>query len=89
MLVRMRSLTAYETEVLAAGHHYVKAEISELVFFIRRDKAIPVGAAAMNTEKLDASSLKLFGYKGASYELYDDDGYTKKYDIVANRKKMV
>ena len=49
MLVRMRSLTEYETEVLAAGHHYVKAELSELVFFIRKDKAIPVGAAAMNT----------------------------------------
>ncbi len=88
MLVRMRSLTEYDTEVLEAGHHYVKAELSELVFFIRKDKAIPVGAAAMNTEKLDASTLKLFGYKGASYELYEDDGYTKVYDISSCVRKL-
>ena len=81
MLVRMRSLADYETQVLAAGHHYVKAELSELVFFIRKDKVIPVGAAAMNTEKLDAATLTILGYKGAEYELYEDDGYRKEYSI--------
>lgn len=89
MLVRMRSLTDYETEVLAAGHHYVKAELSELVFFIRKDKAIPLGAVAMNTEKLDASTLKLLGYDGAEYDLYEDDGFTKKYDIDTCTRKIV
>ena len=89
MLVRMRSLTDYETEVLAAGHHYVKAELPELVFFIRKGKAIPVGAAAMNTELQDASTLKLLGYAGAEYDLYEDDGYTKKYDIGSRTRKIV
>ena len=89
MLVRMRSLMDYETEVLAAGHHYIKAELSELVFFIRKDKAIPLGAAAMNTEKLDVSTLKLLGYDGAEYDLYEDDGFTKKYDIDSCTRKIV
>ena len=80
LLVRMRSLDDYETQVLAAGHHYVKAELSELVFFIRKGKAIPVGAAAMNTEKLDASTLRMFGYAGAEYALYEDDGCSKEYE---------
>ena len=86
MLVRMRSLTDYEMEVLAAGHHYVKAELNELVFFIRKGKAIPVGAAAMNTEKLDAATLKMIGFGGAEYELYEDDRYTKEYSIECHRK---
>ena len=89
MLIRMRSLTDYETEVLAAGHHYIKAELSELVFFIRKDKAIPLGAAAMNTEKLDVSTLKLLGYDGAEYDLYEDDGFTKKYDVDSCTRKIV
>ena len=89
MLVRMRSLTDYETEILAAGHHYVKAELSELVFFVRKDKAIPMGAAAMNTGELDAQCLKMFGYTDAEYELYEDDGYTKQYDSVSRIRKIV
>ncbi len=76
MLVRMRSLSDYETEKMAAGHHYVKADLNELVFFIRKGKAIPMGAAAANTEALDSSSLKLLGYEGATYDLYDDNGET-------------
>jgi alpha-glucosidase len=81
MLVRMRSLDDYETEVMAAGHHYVKAELSELAFFIRKDKAIPMGAAAINTAELDVKSLTMLGYAGVAYELYEDDGYTVEYDL--------
>ena len=88
MLVRMRSLADVETEVLAAGHHYVKAELHELVFFIRKGQAIPFGEAAGNTAELDAASLKLLGYDGASYELYEDDGYTMKYDLEKNIRVM-
>ena len=88
MLVRMRSLTDYETEVLAAGHHYVKAELSELVFFIRKDKVIPVGAAAINTEMLDNTTLTMLGYDTAEYELYEDDGYAKKYDMESHVRKL-
>ncbi len=84
MLVRMRSLTDYETEVLAAGHHYIKADLSELVFFIRKGKAIPVGKAAKNTAQLDKGTLRLIGYLGAEYTLYEDDGNERCYDLGSN-----
>ena len=88
MLVRMRSLIDYETEVLAAGHHYVKAELSEVIFFLRKDKAIPIGAAAMNTAQLDTKSLKMMGYAGAEYQLYEDDGYSVECDLVSHIRIM-
>lgn len=88
MLVRMRSLTDFETEVLAAGHHYVKADLSELVFFVRNGRTIPVGAAAANTEKLDAGTLTMLGYEGAEYALYEDDGYEKNYDLPSKIRKL-
>ncbi len=84
MLVRMRSLDDFETEILPKGHHYINAELDELVFFIRSGKAIPMGKSACNTKSLDKSSLKLMGYDGAEYELYDDDGISKVYDIAEN-----
>ncbi len=88
ILVRMRSLTDYETIVLVAGHHYVKAELNELVFFIRKGKAIPLGESAGNTAELDAASLRLLGYAGASYALYEDDGYSMNYELKKQIRTM-
>ncbi|MDD6278612.1 MAG: glycoside hydrolase family 31 protein [Oscillospiraceae bacterium] len=77
MFVRMRSLNDYETEILPSGHHYISAKLDELVFFIRRNKAIPLCSAARCTDEIDMSTLHLFGYENSSYELYDDDGISK------------
>lgn len=74
MLVRMRSCEDFETEILPQGHHYIKANLEELIFFIRRDKAIPFCKSAGNTENIDFSSLKLLGYPDSSYKLYKDNG---------------
>ncbi len=84
MLVRMRSLEDSDTEILEKGHHYIKAELNELVFFIRKGKAIPIGDSAKNTSLLDSSSIKLVGYENAEYALYDDDGFSKDYDLEKN-----
>lgn len=88
MLVRMRSVTDYGTEILSAGHHYVHAALEELVFFIRKGKAIPFGSAAEHTAQLDSASLVLLGYPDAAYMLYDDDGISKDYEHVANRRML-
>ncbi len=88
MLVRMRSLDDYETEVLPQGHHHISAELNELVFFIRSGKAIPIGNSAKYTSALDSSSLRMIGYSSATYELYDDDGVSLEYDINKNITKL-
>jgi alpha-glucosidase len=74
MLVRMRTCDDYETEILPQGHHYIKAELEELVFFIRNDKAIPFCESVENTKQIDIGSIKLLGYSGNSYTLYTDNG---------------
>ena len=76
LLVRMKSCENITTEVLAQGHHYVDVPLDELVFFIRKNKAIPFGKAAENTSKIDLSALKLIGYPDCRYELYSDDGFS-------------
>lgn len=73
MLVRMRSDEDYETEILPKGHHYVPAELNELVFFIRNQKAIPFAKAAKNTAETDWNTVRLLGYSGCSYEMYADN----------------
>ncbi len=74
MLVRMKSWDDYKTENITQGHHYVDVPLDELVFFIRKGKAIPFGKAVENTSKIDVNSLELIGYPDSSYELYFDDG---------------
>jgi alpha-glucosidase len=69
MLVRMKSIDDFSTEILQKGHHYVNVALDELVFFIRNNKAIPFGSKVENTEKLDYNDLKSIGYNGASYEI--------------------
>ena len=73
MLVRMRSPEDFETETVEPGHHYIRAELNELVFFIRKDKAIPFGTAAPDTARLDTSSLRFIGYPEAGYELCEEE----------------
>ncbi len=85
-LVRMRSLDDYDTEILTKGHHYVKADLNELIFFIRKGKAIPVGKSAENTALLCDDTLVLMGYDGTGYALYSDDGISKNYSIDDNLK---
>lgn len=74
MLVRMKVCTSYETEILPKGHHYVDIALDELVFFIRKNKAIPFGQTAGNTSSIDMAALGHMGYPDSSYALYSDNG---------------
>ncbi len=76
LLVRMKSCENITTEVLPKGHHYVDIPLDELVFFIRKNKAIPFGKAVEHTAAIDKNTLRLLGYPDCLYELYSDDGYS-------------
>ena len=76
LLVRMKSCENITTEVLLKGHHYVDIPLDELVFFIRKNKAIPFGKAVEHTAQIDKNALRLLGYPDCRYELYSDDGYS-------------
>ncbi|MBR1693146.1 MAG: alpha-glucosidase [Lachnospiraceae bacterium] len=89
-LVRMKSADTYETEVLPKGHHYIDIALDEVVFFIRKNKCLPLAKGAQCIGELDFADLKLLGYvtEKAEYDYYMDDGYSKDYDNPAYRMKF-
>lgn len=89
-LVRFFGSEKENEEILEKGHHYIDVALDEVVFFIRPDHLVPVSSGGCCVEKVDFSNLKLLGFveKEASYELYDDDGYSRDYDNPANRTRV-
>ena len=65
--------------MLEKGHHYVDIALDEVVFFIRPDHLVPMSKGGSCVEKVDFDHLGLLGFveKEGSYELYDDDGYSR------------
>ena len=63
------------------GHHYIEVELEEMVCFIKPNHFIPLCSGGEYIEALDESHLELCGFikDEASYELYQDDGFSKDY----------
>lgn len=81
-MVKMKSLTERTCEILEKGHHYIDVELEEVVFFLRKDRLIPLSRGGQCVEEVDFDNLELLSYAvtEASYELYRDDGFTKEYE---------
>lgn len=88
MFVRFLPDGTISTEILPKGHHYISVPLNVVPLFIRQGKCIPLAAAAECVADLDTDHLKPIGYKGSSYVLYEDDGYTKNYDLEAGCRKV-
>ncbi len=78
-LCRFRSFDDYDVEVIGKGHHFISAELNEVLVFIRKGHALPIAAPASRTEKIDYSDLKYECYEcqGEDYDLYTDDGISR------------
>lgn len=74
-------------EEMTKGHHFVEIPENEVVFFIRKGKAIPLCKAAQSTNELNREDLELIG-SGNEYTLYTDDGISKDYSNPANLRKL-
>ncbi|MBQ4105400.1 MAG: alpha-glucosidase [Clostridia bacterium] len=71
------------TEEMTKGHHFVEIAENQVVFYIRKGKAIPLCKPAKNTDELEKENLELIG-SGSEYLLYTDDGISKDYDNPEN-----
>ena len=91
LLVRMKSATEYETEVMGKGHHYIDVALEEVVFFVRKNKCLPLAKGAERIAELDFDNLTMLGFSEdtVEYEYYMDDGYSKNYENPANTKTLV
>ena len=84
MLVRFTADGAVEQTEMPAGHHFVGVPLNEVILFVRSGKCIPVVDVAECVADIDKTTMQLIGYKNSSYMLYDDDGYTREYDLEKN-----
>lgn len=91
MLVRMRSPEEYETEVMEKGHHYVDIALDEIVFFVRKNKCLPLTKRAERINEVDFDNLTMLGFADgkAEYQYYMDDGYSRDYENPANIRNLV
>ena len=75
-------------EILEKGDHYVEVALNEVPLFIRSGKCIPLAEAVESVAELDTENLKMIGFEGAQYTLYEDDGIHKDYENVENYRKL-
>ena len=81
MLVRFKAEGDIEQTEMKKGHHFVEVPLNEVILFIRKGKCIPLADFAECVVDINTKKLQLLGYAGSSYQLYDDDGYTREYDL--------
>ena len=79
-LVKFAGEAVCEEKILPEGHHFVEVGLKEAVVFIRKGRLLPLAAAGKNVEETDWEKLELlhFGVQGDTYELYEDDGFTRE-----------
>ena len=82
-LLRLRSATDFDEEILPKGHHYVPCQLDEALLFIRPDKLIPVSRGGENEQEVDFENVDTIGFvkTAASYRYYCDDGVSTDYDL--------
>ena len=78
MLVRFKAEGDIEQTEMKKGHHFVEVPLNEVILFIRKGKCIPLADFAECVADIDTKKLQLLGYAGSSYQLYDDDGFTRE-----------
>lgn len=88
MLIQFLPDGTISEEILPAGHHYIPVPLNVVPLFIRQGKCIPVVDVAECVADLNPETIQLIGYKGSSYMLYEDDGYTREYSLEANCRKI-
>ena len=75
-------------EILAKGVHYVDVALNEVPLFIRSGKCIPLAEVAECVKDIDTEHLKMLGYEGSNYTLYEDDGIHKDYNEKENYRVL-
>lgn len=86
VMVRLSSPEKREYVAMKKGHHYMHAELDEMVFFLRSDKIVPLALAGENTNQMNFSEVELLCNVGdeASCTVYNDDGISMDYENPAH-----
>ena len=82
VLVRFKPDGTVEQTKMEPGHYFVEIPLNEVILFVRKDKCIPLAEPAECVADINMEQLSFVGYENSSYRLYNDDGYTRAYDLV-------
>lgn len=87
-MIRFKKDGTMETEIMEKGHYYIEINLTDIVFFVRKNHLIPMSAGGLSVDEVDFDNVQLLSYvtEQAEYEYYHDDGMSKDYDNPANRK---
>lgn len=82
VLVRFKPDGIVEQTKMEPGHYFIEIPLNEVILFVRKDKCIPLAEAVECVADINMEQLSFVGYENSSYRLYNDDGYTRAYDLV-------
>lgn len=88
MYVRFLPDGTLSREIMPKGHHYISVPLNVVPLFIRYGKCIPVAGMAECVAEVDSAHMELVGYEKSSYVLYEDDGYTRNYDLEKHSRTL-
>ena len=76
LMLRFRSLEDYDSAMMKKGHHYVDAALNEVLIFVRKDSALPMGRAAQSIDGVSTRDYTLYHAENShgQYVMYVDDG---------------
>ena len=75
------------TEEKKQGSYYIRMPLDSVTFFVRKDRLVPLCRPAQSTAALDTSTFSFVG-TGASYELYEDDGFTRSVTLEGHLRTL-
>ena len=81
VLVRFKPDGIVEQTKMEPGHYFIEIPLNEVILFVRKDKCIPLAEPAECVADINMEQLSFVGYENSSYRLYNDDGYTRTYDL--------
>ncbi len=75
-LIRFRAYNDYDEEIFSRGDHYIKADLNEILVFIRKGHVLPISEPEKGMGNISKSQLGYICYEAddTSYELYTDAG---------------
>ncbi|MBQ1275329.1 MAG: alpha-glucosidase [Cellulosilyticum sp.] len=90
LMLRIRSMEDMDRKVMEKGHHYIEVGLNEVLCFIKPNHLVPTTNPSLCIDTLKEDKLNLWGYvtSEATYMLYQDDGYTKKYEDETHYTKI-
>lgn len=86
VMVRLSSPEQREYIPMKKGHHYIHAELDQMVFFLRPNSIVPLARSGENTNHMDFGKIELLCNveNEAVCAVYNDDGISKDYENPAH-----